>query len=965
MRTIIFHIIISSLFTLIGNVVYSQNPQYYSYDDENGAPSNTIYSIVQDKRGFLWLGTDAGLYKFDGIKYTSYKCQTQKSKSVSEVKVSESGRVYCINFQSQIFYVENESLKELKYPFKTFRSIPNIETDKHLNLYVNHYGGISKYNEKTKQWKTFKTNGVNTETSYTNYTKAVKVDQDNKVNFLCADGLGQIIHEKLNVVPSDIFSTTAHENCMIVNVNRDVWIFSTFNEKVYHVSNGKFGEIHPPNLLKAIKGKKITNVKYLGGKHLWITTYSGIIKYDFIRDKTEILYPDYAFSDIIIDRENNYWLSSLQYGLFRIPDLQSIVWDKNSSSILNDKFNKISAGDNSIYMGDKRGSVYKLDIPSQQIESILINEGNNIQAFQYLNEEKKLFFGMNSHLYFVNEQNRMDSITDIGPVKFVEKYLSSRIISTSLGCYIYSSENQNQRYLITQDWSRESYVDKTSHRLWLATNKGIILFTMEGGKWVKKQRYLKDQQILSIDFNEATRTLYLLSFNGTIYEINPQLQLKRVARTQEDLQVFKISYYQQQIYVGTNKGLGIYNLKTQKWNVLTKANGLLSDVIENFIIKDAFIWLATNKGLQRIPLQLSKPEKTAILYVNKVKIGNQYGKNFKSLDLEYRQPLTLYTEVSSYASNGQLTYAYRFKDNDNRWYAVQMTDKPLIIPNIPYGKFIIELKVIDHLNMDSLNTITLSGYVAPPFWLSWWFVLLTSLIFILVTYFIIRFQFKKRQKKMDLLYELNRSKLIAIKSQMNPHFIFNVLNSIKSYIYENDKRNAMRYLEDFSDLMRQTLELSEVYYTSLNDEIKLAKIYIELEEMLLSSDFGYTINIDRRININQLKIPALLLQPYIENAFKHGLRHKKGEKRLLLSIDLVNENTIRIEIKDNGIGRKASTEINHKNVNKRKSFATEAMKNRIELINQEGKFLIKLIYVDLFDEFGHCEGTNVIIDLIQ
>jgi LytS/YehU family sensor histidine kinase len=196
---------------------------------------------------------------------------------------------------------------------------------------------------------------------------------------------------------------------------------------------------------------------------------------------------------------------------------------------------------------------------------------------------------------------------------------------------------------------------------------------------------------------------------------------------------------------------------------------------------------------------------------------------------------------------------------------------------------------------------------------------------------------------------------------MNPHFLFNVLNSIKGYIYENDKKNAARYLSDFSSLVRKVLDLSSLPTVSLDQELDALKLYIDLEAMLLQSDFQYRIQVEENVDPSGIQIPALLLQPYVENAFKHGLRHKTGPKRILIRITMDEENgVLTIEISDNGIGRKAAGELNAVNRGEHESFATSAMEKRIELLNHGKK---DLVGVEISDKFEGEEAVGTIVTI--
>jgi sensor histidine kinase YesM len=237
---------------------------------------------------------------------------------------------------------------------------------------------------------------------------------------------------------------------------------------------------------------------------------------------------------------------------------------------------------------------------------------------------------------------------------------------------------------------------------------------------------------------------------------------------------------------------------------------------------------------------------------------------------------------------------------------------------------------------------------------------------LILAFFVFRWRLNLIKKKQ--LIELNRISLEnelrltqqnALKAQMNPHFLFNVLNSIKGYIYENDKKNAARYLSDFSNLVRKVLELSDKSLVPLEQELETLKVYIELESMLLQSEFSYTILTDKSVDLNLIKIPSLIIQPYVENAFKHGLRHKKGEKILEIKIEYdEKECLLYIEISDNGIGREEANKINKENAKAHDSFANSAINKRIQLLNYNRN---DIVGVEINDKFVDKEmnGTTV------
>jgi len=205
--------------------------------------------------------------------------------------------------------------------------------------------------------------------------------------------------------------------------------------------------------------------------------------------------------------------------------------------------------------------------------------------------------------------------------------------------------------------------------------------------------------------------------------------------------------------------------------------------------------------------------------------------------------------------------------------------------------------------------------------------------------------------------------LLALKSlrtQMNPHFIFNALNSVNSFIAQNDERTANRYLTDFSTLMRSVLVNSEEDFISLDKELELLELYLKLEHSRFQDKFDYELDVDDAIDKGQFQIPPMLLQPYIENAVWHGLRYKKEKGFLKVSLAKKDEETILIEISDNGIGRKKSAALKTDYQKSQKSKGMQNIKQRIAILNKMYKDKVDVFIEDLYDDKT---GTKVILTL--
>lgn len=232
--------------------------------------------------------------------------------------------------------------------------------------------------------------------------------------------------------------------------------------------------------------------------------------------------------------------------------------------------------------------------------------------------------------------------------------------------------------------------------------------------------------------------------------------------------------------------------------------------------------------------------------------------------------------------------------------------------------------------------------------------LIGGLFLLLVSLFYMLRSNKQRKLANNLLA------LKSLRSQMNPHFIFNALNSVNSFIANNDERTANRYLTDFSTLMRSVLENSEQDFIPLENEIELLNLYLKLEHTRFDDKFDFEFNIDDNVIINDFQIPPMLLQPYVENAVWHGLRYKQEKGLLQVNMEQPSSDTLKITITDNGIGRKHSKSLKSTNQLKQKSKGMQNIKQRVAILNEMYPNKVDVFISNLFDDES---GTKVVLSL--
>lgn len=937
---------------LFANECIAQQPVFFNITTEENLPSNDIYSIAKDSLGFIWLGTDAGLFRYNGVKFTQYLCPTQKSKAATGLVFSEDGKLFFHNFSNQIFYLENGVVTEMEHHFNIVLSFfPEKEV-----LWVNHYEGISQYNFNTKAWIDY----------YIGPTKSVLRINDRTINFIVEDGLCALNSEGVITKYENKVDDLPIGTAALILFNDTVWMLESLAPKILKWKDGRYIEESGSLLVKALAGKKLTGFYLLEDGCFWLTSYSGVVRYNPLNQSVNVFYEDYAFSSCLMDSEGNYWFATLKNGIFIVPNIDFLLYNARFGK---SKVLRIHHHDTDLFYTTDNGYIGKLDIETENLKMYDTGLRGDIAATFFDREQNAFYFNMNDKMYKLQNE-KIDLLhSQSPPLKHIAKAFGYYFLASSFECSYTKNIEQIEHTEILHVWSRKVIINEQDSLIYIATNDGLYVYRFSNNEPVLEFNLFKNQQIKALESNADKSKVYAVVFDGSVYEIAGSKAQKIIA-LESDVLLNHLLFDNNRLIFSTNNGLEIYHLKEKSWVKINKLNGLSSTDIRWATVVDGSIWLATSNGLQKIPSNFSDKKPLARIYLNHVAIGENRFSAIENIKLRYNESIAFEPEVIHFASMGRFQYAYRIANSNSDWVLLPAQTDQIVIPKLPSGNFKVELKAIDYIGRDSENTIIISGFVAPPFWQKWWFVLFCFVAVVAIGVMIFRQRIKvlsQKQKeeleKIKLQNQLNISQQTALKAQMNPHFIFNVLNSIKGYIYENDRKSATTYLADFSDLVRRILDMSSGFYVSLSQELEALELYIKLEAMLLSGDFSFRIETDKNIDLDFVRIPSLIIQPFVENAFKHGLRHKKGEKTLLIEIVKSRQDVLQVVITDNGVGREASAEINAASSSGHKSFATEASSQRIELLNKEQQGVVSVEIIDLYSHNNQPTGTKVILNI--
>jgi len=321
-----------------------------------------------------------------------------------------------------------------------------------------------------------------------------------------------------------------------------------------------------------------------------------------------------------------------------------------------------------------------------------------------------------------------------------------------------------------------------------------------------------------------------------------------------------------------------------------------------------------------------------------------------------RNNVTMHFNSIYFKSPKKVKFRYKLSGFDNNW--IVTSDRFVRLASLPPGDYTFYITAQDEYEHWDPNAFKIQFIIRPHFTQTIFFSLLMYFIITAIVVIIIFSYYKNLRNRISVERSLLLSEQKALRSQMNPHFIFNALNSIRSYILENETDTADNYLTNFASLMRKVLDNSKNNTITLQNEIETLKLYLSLEQMRFDETFTFDIVVSPKLNTHEIKIPPMLIQPFLENAIWHGLVMKKSGGMLKLIFTPNNNNELLCIVQDNGIGRNKAKLIHHRRSN-HKSTGLENITERINLLNRLYRTHIRLIVKDLQSKENEVQGTRV------
>lgn len=424
------------------------------------------------------------------------------------------------------------------------------------------------------------------------------------------------------------------------------------------------------------------------------------------------------------------------------------------------------------------------------------------------------------------------------------------------------------------------------------------------------------------------------------------------------------------LWVGTNEGAYELQLDTSghvnQSKLYTAGNGLSSNEVTSLYVKDNKAYIGTTDGLNVIDLSfwsVNNPNQPVILQ-SLSSNGKPIDKG-NAIDLEPEQnSLDIEFVYISPKSQGNITYHYRLEGLDKEWQETRYTS--IRYPLIPAGKYVFQLYAQDANGFRSPNEINFTLQVHEYWWQTIWFKVFGIVLLIGGSFGVYAYRLSSIKKRQTEQAKINRKmaelEMQALQSQMNPHFVFNVLNSIQEFFLSNRIREANDYLSGFSSLLRLFLDSSRDKYIRLDKELELLRLYVELEQRRIPKEIAFSIEMTDEVEPHEMYIPSMLLQPLLENSLNHGILSSPRPGQIVLAIDQTESGVLIISVKDNGIGRDAARRRQLEKNPTHISQAGSIFEDRISVINSSGEGKISVRFEDEVQD-DLVVGTNVYLHI--
>lgn len=1051
--------------------------QYYytnNYTINSGLPDNNITVIFKDSKGFLWLGTHAGLVQFNGIEFNLFSSLDGLAENtVTSITEDWHGNLWIgclnggvskftgtgfINLTQQDGLINNKITKILALPeYK----IMLIGTNDGISVYdetgfTSYHMSLNNVRERldvtgflqSKNSVFVLTRGSGLYEYFLTTRDLKKVTENNGFNYSTLFGafttnandtlisLGRLGFIHKNLQPT-IHKNIGHVECFAAD-NKNIWIGTKNFDNltvggIYLLENNKLVNY---NALLGIESKQITSLLFDDEEDiLWIGTSDNGL-YSFVGNNfayfraTDFNLNEFEVNDMHLDKNNKLWILTNQYLISKLSDKNNKVF---SLQLFTEKFTTFKGNElkrKYQYLNDPSGSYEKYE---QLIANKLynypnpygskVNGGFQILAPGSLYKPNKYDIILQKSLTeFTNIQTDTNNLVWLGSntgvfrfdpktsdIKYfdLEDNFFTNITVTSDNKLIASEWNNssiyeiNEKLLLSKRFAHSTYsspvnVTKTKKHndsIWfLSSDHFLFLYDNHQFTIFENPDSTENHGLTDICFDSQNHII-AGGNNGKVYIFelfNNSLKTKYIFSKLNGLLGTNIKWLEctpdDKLYIGTNLGINLidlndlYKQETVFIKKIDKSSGYINySGFLSVLGNEGDLWVANKKEIVRINTNSIHENALCNCRLNlksieindeKIDIEDHYkNSNLKSKSLVlpwYKNTIKFNFEIIKFLNPENVLLTYTLKKN-KEVQQHETSERHITLQNLTPGHYDFGVDIYPKKPHDKFNHINFKFIIKEPLYKRWWaiagfLILLAAIIWILANWRTKQIKYQER-KRLEIAEKIAELELKALRSQMNPHFIFNAMNSIQNYMLDNDVDTALSYLSDFAKLIRITLDNVSKKFVTVEEELNYLKYYLSLEQMRFDKKFEAIINLPNEFDYNQILIPPMIIQPFIENSIKHGFVNKldKGLIKIDFFISDQDKNAeLHCIIEDNGIGRTKSKELNQNQPNKQKSRGTKITTERLALLNQTHERKgYNITIADLYNDNNDPCGTKV------
>lgn len=714
-----------------------------------------------------------------------------------------------------------------------------------------------------------------------------------------------------------------------------------------------------------------------------------------------------TFDNLHLDKNENLWISFNSNGL-SFTNLRKTKFGASPKQTLSTKnttwnymeFMEDAAGN--IWHGTNTDGIYVLDnagklknhfdanpqnpnsLPFVSVQCVQQDRTGNIWVgtavgFAQFSPPNSFF-----HVYTEKGENNL-FFTDIYQLKTGEILTST----VSNGVYMIK-QTKGKAVLVNILESKKGFTtiyEDSKNRIFICKNETEIgVYALKNGKLDSIESVQIRGGVYGYYENVNNNTLWIATLNGLAKVDLTDLKKKPILLTEKNGLPDKyitamLADNSQNLWLSTAKGLAYFNMDSTYVRTFSLADGMQSSefyLSAGLKRRNGELWFGGSNGITIVnPNNITYPDNKPIVKITDIKIndlerpgladfntGATNISQIRHLDLDYGDNTLSFEFVAiEYSDPANNRLRYMLKGADDHW--VDLKKGELGFARYPKLKNNIYTLIIQGANSDGIwgEPIEALQITINPHWTNTtWFKISLAAIIALISWLIIRYRIAQIREKADLNTRVAENKMAALRSQMNPHFVFNSLQTVNGFIAKQDLRGAMEYINQFARLMRVILENSREGQISLEREVELLELYMKIESRRFGTPFTYTINVGDNVDTYSMEIPSMLLQPFVENAIKHGLFHKKEGGHINIAFLRVN-GSLKCVVEDNGVGRAKTAELNTQQGRGHKSRGLQIVNERLAIIRaaNPGNYDVKIS--DLFDRQQNPSGTRVEITL--